>query len=417
MIGRRDLLIGTACLVLSNAAAGRAGAASAPVDLAAIERTRVMRAGSAFLAHAPRTIAAIPAPRSPGTRHDYYSEGDYWWPDPANPSGPYVRRDGFSNPTKFDGHRDALIRFGVEMPALAAAWALSKDSRYAQHAVAHLKAWFVDPATRMAPSLAHAQAIIGVNSGRAIGIIDTLQIVEVARGAELLRRTGAPGYVAIRAGVEGWFRDYLAWLTTSPAGREERDQTNNHGTCWLLQAAAFASLVGDTPVIDAVRKRLIETIIPHQIAPDGSQPLELARTKPYSYSLFNLDVLAGACRLLSRDNDLWRFATADGRGIGKAIGFMAPFIRDKARWPYAKDVEYFDDLPVRQPSLLFGGEALGRADWLTLWQSLDADPTVAEVVRNFPIRQPLLWPATGLTETFAGRQFESGDSIYHGRTA
>ncbi|MGH6615028.1 alginate lyase family protein [Sphingomonas sp.] len=388
MIARRELLIGTACLALT----GRAIAAPAPLDLAAIERARVMRSGSTFLTRAPRTITAISAPRSPGTRHDYYSEGDYWWPDPANPNGPYIRRDGFSNPAKFDGHRDALIRFGVEMPALAAAWSLSKDARYAHHAVAHLMAWFVDPATRMTPNLAHAQAIIGINTGRAIGIIDTLQIVEVARAAELLGRTDAPGYAAIRAGVEGWFRAYLSWLTTSAAGREERDQTNNHGTCWLLQAAAFASLVGDRAVLDDARARLTGTIIPHQIAPDGSQPLELARTKPYSYSLFNLDVLAGACRLLARDNDLWHFATADGRGIGKAIAFMAPFIRDKRTWPHAKDVEYFDDLPVRQPSLLFGGEALDRADWLTLWRSLNADPTVAEVVRNFPIRQPLLWP-------------------------
>src|SRR3546814_19335672 len=88
----------------------------------------------------------------------------------------------------------------------------------------------------MNPDLDHAQAIIGVNTGRAIGVIDTLQIVEVERAAALFARQNAPGYAAIRAGVEGWFADYLDWLTTSPFGTEERDEKNNHGSCCLLQA-------------------------------------------------------------------------------------------------------------------------------------------------------------------------------------
>jgi hypothetical protein len=24
--------------------------------------------------------------------NDYYSEGPYWWPDPKNPQGPYIRK-------------------------------------------------------------------------------------------------------------------------------------------------------------------------------------------------------------------------------------------------------------------------------------------------------------------------------------
>ena len=46
---------------------------------------------------------------------------------------------------------------------------------------------------------------------------------------------------------------------------------------------------------------------------------------------------------------------------------------------------------MRQPSLLFGGIALKRSDWLDLWQTLNPDPVIGEVVRNFPVRQPLLW--------------------------
>ncbi|WP_283418435.1 alginate lyase family protein [Sphingopyxis sp. Geo48] len=385
MIARRTLLL--ALLLAAPAAWARNSGA---FDIRAIERKRLLPQGPALLAIEPRTIATIPAPRSPAGPHDYYSEGDYWWPDPDNPGGAYVRRDGRSNPDKFDGHRDALIAFGRTVPALAAVWELTGDPRYAEAAMRHLRAWFVDPATRMNPNLDHAQAIIGVNSGRAIGVIDTLQIVEVARAAELFARRHAPGYAAIRAEVERWFVAYLDWLTTSPFGMQERDEKNNHGSCWLLQASAFAALLGRGDVLEAARVHLRTVIVPTQVALDGRQPLELARTKPYAYSLFNLDVLAASAWLLG-GRDLVAWETGDGRSIAKAIAFMAPYVADKARWPFARDIEYWDGFPVRQPSLLFGGLALGRRDWTDLWQRLDPDPRIGEVVRNFPVRQPLLW--------------------------
>ena len=386
MIARRTLLL-TALLAASAAwARPQPGA----LDIRAIERRRLLPQAEALLGAEPRTIAAIPASRSPAGPQDYYSEGDYWWPDPANPGGAYIRRDGRSNPDKFDGHRDALIAFGRTVPALAALWDLTGEPRFADAAMRHLHAWFVDPKTRMNPNLDRAQAIIGVNTGRAIGVIDTLQIVEVARAAALFARKDAPGYAAIRAGVEGWFASYLDWLTTSPFGTEERDEKNNHGTCWLLQAASFAALLGRDDILADARARLKTIIIPTQIAADGRQPLELARTKPYAYSLFNLDVLTASAWLLG-GGELIGWKTPDGRSIGGAIAWMAPYIADKTKWPLPPDVEYWDGFPVRQPSLLFGGLAQERSDWLALWQRLNPDPVVGEVVRNFPVRQPLLW--------------------------
>lgn len=389
MIDRRTLMIAA---LLAGPASALARSPVQGIDIRAIERRRILPQAEVLLDVAPRTITSIAAPRSPAGPHDYYSEGDYWWPDPANPGGAYIRRDGRSNPDKFDGHRDALIAFGRTVPTLAAGWELTRDARFAAAAMRHLSAWFVDPATRMNPNLDHAQAIIGVNKGRAIGVIDTLQIVEVARAITLFARRGAPGYAAIHEGVEQWFGDYLEWLTTSPFGIEERDQANNHGTCWLLQAAAFAALLGRKDVLDGACVRLTTVIIPTQIEPDGRQPLELARTKPYAYSLFNLDVLTTSAWLLSeREGELIRWATSDGRSIAGAVAFMAPYVADKTKWPFQQDIEYFGDFPVRQPSLFFGGKAAHRDEWIALWNRLDPDPRVGEVVRNFPVRQPLLW--------------------------
>src|SRR5262249_42488512 len=123
------------------------------------DRARVLAAASEYLRREPLTITGARAVRSAGGPHDFFSEGDYWWPDPENPGGPYIRRDGESNPDNFAAHRRAMIRLSVEMPALTAAWQLTGDARFSAHARKHLRAWFVDAGTRMNPSLTYAQAI------------------------------------------------------------------------------------------------------------------------------------------------------------------------------------------------------------------------------------------------------------------
>jgi alginate lyase len=275
------------------------------------------------------------------------------------------------------------------VPALAAAWLVTKDARFADHAARHLRAWFVDEPTRMNPTLQYAQAIHGRVTGRGTGIIDTVHLVEVARAAGAIE--GALS-VADRAGVRRWFVDYLTWMTTSQYGTDERDAKNNHGTCWVMQVAEFARFTGNVDLMTDCRERFRTVLVPTQIGADGSFPLELARTKPYGYCLFNLDAMAAICQMLSGAADnLWTFALPDGRGIARAVAFMYPFIADKRTWTRPPDVMYFDSWPVRHPALLFAGIALGRPEYVDVWRRLDPDPTVEEIVRNYPIRQPVLW--------------------------
>jgi len=362
----------------------------APIDLDR-ERNRVVAAARGYLAEEPITITASSSPRSAGGRHDFFSEGDYWWPDPENPAGPYIQRDGMSNPDNFNDHRRYLMRLSVQMPALAAAWKLTGDRRYAERAAKHLRAWFIEPATRMNPNLQYSQAIHGRFTGRGIGIIDTIHLVEVARAAEALE--SAPGWQAAdKAALRGWFTDYLSWLTTHPYGIAERDAKNNHGTCWVMQVAAFAHLTGDRKLLDYARDRFKTVLVPNQVAPDGSFPEELRRTKPYGYSLFNLDAMTTVAQILSTPADnLWTFELPDGRGLRRAVEYMAPFIKDKKTWPKPPDVMYDAEWPMRHPSLLFAGLALNKPDYIAIWSTLPADSKVDEVIRNFFVRQPVLW--------------------------
>src|SRR5947208_1157895 len=146
------------------------------LDIVALERKRVLNAAAQYLHEEPLTVTAAVSGRSAGGKHDFFSEGDYWWPDPQNPGGPYIQRDGMSNPDNFVEHRRALMRLSVQVPALAAAYLITKDKRYAKHAALHLRAWFIGEATRMNPNLQFAQAIHGVSTGRSIGIIDTIHL-------------------------------------------------------------------------------------------------------------------------------------------------------------------------------------------------------------------------------------------------
>ena len=381
-------------LILGAFAAVLRAQTPAGIDLAAIERPRILAAADRMLGEAPVTVTAAHSPRSAGGLHDFFSEGDYWWPDPKNPDGPYIQRDGMTNPDNFVAHRHAMIRFSVHVGTLTSAYVLTKDQRYARQAAVHLRAWFVDAATRMNAHLLYAQAIKGRVTGRGTGIIDTIHLVEVAKAVPILARSRALT-ATDRDAVTRWFADYLAWMTTHQYGIDERDAKNNHATCWVMQVAAFAELTGGAGVLDDCRRRFKAILLPDQMAPDGSFPLELQRTKPYGYSIFNLDAFATICQILSTPADnLWTFTLPDGRGVARAVAYLFPFLKDKSTWPGARDAMYFDEWPVRQPSLLFAGLAFNEARYLDLWRSLDGSPTVDEVLRNLPIRHPLLWVPT-----------------------
>ena len=361
------------------------------LNLRELERGRVLSAAHRYLNDQPVTIAAFASPRSAGGRHDFFSEGDYWWPDPTNPEGPYIQRDGMTNPDNFVAHRQALVRLSLHVPTLAAAWLLTRERRYAVHVDRHLRAWFTEAKTRMNPHLLYAQAIKGRVTGRGIGIIDTIHLVEVVRAIRVLDRASALPSNTV-SGVRSWFDRYATWITTHEYGIAERDARNNHGTCWVMQVAEFARFTKRQDLLEACRERFRTALVPNQIAPDGSFPEELRRTKPYGYSLFNLDAFATVCETLgTRNENLWRFETPDGRSVRKAVAFMAPFIEDKRRWPHTPDVMYHEQWPMRQAALLFAGREFTHSEYLSLWRRLPPDSTVEEVVRNFFIRQPLLW--------------------------
>lgn len=339
----------------------------------------------------PATITAFTTRRSKGGKNDYYSEGTYWWPDPDNPDGPYIRKDGHYNPENFELHKVAKGKMTTNVATLTAAFKITGDKKYAQKAVEHLKVWFVDEETKMNPNLLFSQAIKGRNTGRYIGIIDGIQFIEVARSIEVLKSLDGIDAMTYTQLIQ-WYSDFNTWLTTSEFGTAERDHGNNHSAWWVAQVGAYSHLLNDNATMAFCRKFYKEDILPEQMDSLGRFTDELTRTKPYLYTLFNLEAFSSICRSLSKPNDnLWLYESPDKRSMSVALRFMVPYIEDKSSWPYPPDVEHFEDMPLRGAALLFGGFAYQNETYIDLWRSLDPNLEPNKNKRDFVIHQPILW--------------------------
>lgn len=356
-----------------------------------LEEHRILENVKQYINLEPITVTANSSERSAGTTHDFYSEGDYWWPNPKHPDSAYIRKDGLSNPDNFVAHRKAMIRLSQISGALASAYLVTKKGTYIKDLIPHLKAWFVNEDTKMNPNLLYAQAIKGRVTGRSIGIIDTIHLIEVALAVQVVEQSQLMSSQDLTH-IKQWFSDYLNWLVTHDYGKKERDNGNNHSTCWAMQVAAFSKLVNNEEQLDFCKNFFKEVLLPEQMAKDGSFPKELSRTKPYGYSIFNLDAMIGLTQLITTENDnFFTYETQDSRSLKVGLQFLYPYLKDKTSWPYTQDVMYWEDWPTKQPALLFGGLQLHQDHYVNLWIDLPEIPSKPEIIRNMPVRYPLLW--------------------------
>ncbi len=356
MIGRREFIA---------AAAGSLFAQSAPADSQLLMITsgdaKRMRDSAARTHPILRTFAdnaleagpwsvtfhrpnGISTPAGP---NDYFSEAPYFWPDPQNPSGPYIRKDGERNPNRFTANRDDLETMSEAVLALGIGAYLFNMPGCASHASEVLATWFVAPKTRMNPNLEYGQAIRGITSGRGIGLIDTNSLMHAVQGIALLEAAGGFDAALLRS-LREWFSQFLEWMTTSRKGRDEKQNGNNHATWWAAKVAVFAAFTGDSAALRLACDDYREDLVPTQIRPDGSCPKEEARTNSLGYSSYNLDAFATLCRLAQvADVDLWHFKTAQGIGVQTAFDYLTPYVLHPNTWrnqqisPYNPKRRYF----------------------------------------------------------------------------
>ena len=239
----------------------------------------------------------------------------------------------------------------------------------------------------MTPHLRYAQVRRGRNwnVGTGAGIIELKDLYYVLDAVRLLEAGGAlePGDAR---GLDAWLAAYLDWLETSPQGARERGARNNHGTYYDLQVAAIAARLGRRETLRMALVRA-QARIPAQVASDGTQPEEMARTTTAHYVLFNLQGWANLLRIGLRTGLLRVDPTAEpwdrlARATVWALG------QDLAAWPW-RQIEPFDAgraLPLAAHALETG--LLAAADLPAAFRGRDF---AAETPRFSPHDGPPPW--------------------------
>jgi hypothetical protein len=296
----------------------------------------IKRADAAWLAR-PTRSSTRPAPRPAATSTTTSRWAPTGGPTRAKPNGePYLRRDGEFNPERATNAFDVsdLDAMSASVEALSLAYWFTDDARYATKAALLLRVWFLDPATRMNPNTKYAQGVPGRSTGRAEGVLDTYRLLKVIEGVGLLAPSKALSD-ADQKGLERWFADYTTWMRTDPNGREEQAAANNHGIWFDYQLAGFSLFARQDAVARQVVAEAGARRIAPQVAPNGSLPLELKRTRALHYSYFALEALVGTAQFgRCVGLDLWRYQSADGRGLRAAFDFLAPYVGQEASFPY-----------------------------------------------------------------------------------
>lgn len=285
----------------------------------------------------PFSVTDKPTPPPGGSIHDYWSLGPYWWPNPDKPEGmPYLRHDGHVNPdSRGDGFdRTRIDAIDLTMKTLLDAWFATDDKKYSDRIIHLLRVFFLDDATRMNPSLTYGQSIPGICDGRGIGIIETVKFINLIDTVVLLRQANAyPDEDWVK--IHNWFGEYLDWLRSSKHGHDERAAKNNHGTWMDAQLMVFAIFTDRMDLAREVALEVPARRIDKQILPDGRQPLELDRTRSFTYSVYNLTGLVTMAQLARRVGvDIWNYRGPDNQSIPSAFEFLKPFGSGDRPWPY-----------------------------------------------------------------------------------
>jgi hypothetical protein len=320
---------------------------------------KLLKDAGQSLSSGPFTVVSKKRLPPSGDRHDYISMGPYWWPDPDKPDGlPYIRKDGEVNPeVRLYEDYDKLKAMIKAVRSLTIAYYFTGEEKYASHASLLIRTWFIDPETRMNPHLNYGQSVPGITDGRQYGIIETLEMPYVIDGIGLIQDSESWTEADQKAMVE-WFKEFLNWLLHSTLGRDEADQPNNHGTWYDVQCVTYALFTDQVELaVKIINENTLARLSGH-IKPDGSQPMELARTRSWGYSVMNLKgffMLAGLAKKLKID--LINDHTGGKSQIQTALDFFIPYLRGDKEWEYKQivGIDYSEScLLLRLGTIYFG---------------------------------------------------------------
>jgi hypothetical protein len=332
---------------------------------------KLLQDANATLGMEPEAVTRKKITPPSGDKHDYLSLAPYWWPDPTKADGlPYIQRDGEFNPSSKNSDTDSvrmqLMCLGTQTMSLA--YYFTGEQKYAKKGADFIRAWFLDPATRMNPNLKFGQAVMGRTDGRGIGLIDTRNMWMVIDAVQILQTSGELSAKEV-ADMKQWFKDFSSWMLNSDLGIEEFIAHNNHGTFYDMQVANYALFAGDTALAKRTVQRGVDLRIAGQISIEGKQYAELERTTPFHYAAFNLDAMTNIARYGEQVKvDVWNIRDK-GRGLRNGINYMMPFALKPQTWPW-KELNGAAETELMLPVLLRAERAYGGGQYASAAMAL-----------------------------------------------
>lgn len=264
---------------------------------------------------------------------------------------------------KYD--HDSLLNLTSAIIDLGIAYYFTENVTFGNFAANLLTTWFLNPKTRMNPNMAFGHFIPGVTNGSHGTFIDSHWFPEMLDATRLLSEEVWSAKNA--ALLQKWFGDFLFWMNTSSFGKEEANETNNHGVWYDVQTLSIALYVGTKDAIiiaNDVIKQAPHRRVDIQIKSDGKLPAEDARTKSWSYNNFCLNAFFHLATLTDYINDkmlflydmktlttmphifqqhvnLWTYNSSTGGSIRKTLDWQLPYIQLKKKWPFQQIVPFF----------------------------------------------------------------------------
>jgi hypothetical protein len=294
---------------------------------------QLLKSADKLLQYKPVSVMDKTETSPSGSKHDYVSLAPYWWPDSSKKDGlPYIRKDGKTNPeVKNYPDKNNMPQLCTNAYFLSLAYYYSGKEKYAKHASALLRVWFLDTATKMNPNLEFGQIVKGRSNGRGAGIIDSRHFIFVIDAVAMLKNSKS-WTAQLNSGLKNWFGEYLNWLGTSKNGIEELEAKNNHGVWYDAQALAMAIFTENktkaTEIVTRAKKRLDV-----QMNNEGFFPLELERTTSLGYSSFVLNAFFAIGQLSQTINeDFWFTTTTSGKSLTKSFNALLPYISKEKHW-------------------------------------------------------------------------------------
>lgn len=319
-----------------------------------------------------------------GDKHDYMSLARYFWPDPAKPDGlPYIQKDGETNPEiESVPDRKSFEKVGKSVSTFALAYFFTGEEKYAEKASILLRAWFLDPQTLMNPNWNFGQMVKGKKAeGRPSGLIEARPLSQIVDAIGLIGSSKS-WTEADQKGMEDWYSKFYHWLTTSEIALKESATTNNHGIWFDVQKVSVALFLGKNEEAAALLNEAKTKRIATQIDTAGRQPRELARTRSFHYTHFNLEAMFKLASMAGKLGiDLWNYSTEDGRSIRKALDWTLPYVMGDKEWEN-QQIDRFK-VEVFYPELLQAAYQYKDERYLKAAEDVSVEGTVKERVNLY----------------------------------